>query len=86
MVGFTPHGAVSFISNAYCGSPSDRQINERSDLLKDKDKFQDHDSMMAGRGIMVQDLFASRNVQVNTPSMLKGKVNLRHKMLLKIVE
>lgn len=83
MVGCTPHGAVSFISDAYCGSASDRQIIERSDLLKDKDKFQDHDSIMADRGIMVQDLFASRNVQVNTPTMLKGKSQLEAQDVVK---
>lgn len=44
MVGCTPHGAVIYVSDAYCGSTSDRQILKRSDLLKDKDKFQDHDS------------------------------------------
>lgn len=36
MVGCQPQGAVSFISDAYCGSASDRQKNERSDLLKTK--------------------------------------------------
>ena len=31
---------------------------------------------MADRGIMVQDLFANKDVQLNTPSMLKGKPQL----------
>ena len=31
---------------------------------------------MADRGIMVQDLFAPRDVHVNTPTMLKGKSQL----------
>jgi len=34
------------------------------------------DSIMADRGIMVQDLFTSKNVLVNTPHMLKGKSQL----------
>ncbi|XP_062586724.1 uncharacterized protein LOC134248334 [Saccostrea cucullata] len=76
MIGCTPCGTVSYISDAYCGAASDRQIIERSDLLLEKDKFQDHDSIMADRGIMVQDLFASRNIQVNTPTILKGKSQL----------
>lgn len=42
-------------------------------LFKDKDKFQDHDRIMADRGIVVQDLFASPNVQVNITTMIKGK-------------
>lgn len=36
----------------------------------------DNDSIMADRGIMAQDLFAHQNVQVNTPTMLKGKNQL----------
>lgn len=32
MVGFTPHDNVSYISDAYRGSASVRQIIERSDL------------------------------------------------------
>lgn len=31
---------------------------------------------MADRGIMTQDLFATQNVYVNTPSLLKGKSQL----------
>lgn len=31
---------------------------------------------MADREIMVQDLYATKNVQVNTPHMLKGKSQL----------
>jgi hypothetical protein len=83
MVGCTPRGTVSYISDAYCGSTSDRQIIERSDLLHDKDKFQDHDSIMADRGIMVQDLFAPHNIQVNTPTMLKGKSQLEAQDVVK---
>ncbi|XP_033725364.1 uncharacterized protein LOC117315325 [Pecten maximus] len=76
MVGCTPKGAISYISDAYGGSASDRQIIERSRLLHDRSMFDSGDSIMADRGIMVQDLFASRDVKVNTPTMLKGKSQL----------
>lgn len=77
MIGVTPRGCVSFISDAYGGSASDRQIIENSELLKPgNDMFQKGDSIMADRGIMVQDLFAAQDVQVNTPTMLKGKSQL----------
>lgn len=75
MVGITPRGAVSFISDCYAGSASDRQIIERSSLLKEG-VFDPKDSIMADRGIMVQDLFATKDVFVNTPHMLKGKSQL----------
>lgn len=58
MIGCTPRGTVSYISDCYGGSVSDRQIIEKSDLLKkDLEQFDKGDSIMADRGIMVQDLF-----------------------------
>lgn len=75
MIGVTPSGAVSYVSDAYGGSASDRMIIERSELLN-KGMFEKGDSIMADRGIMVQYLFANNYVQVNTPTLLKGKSQL----------
>ncbi|XP_063408734.1 uncharacterized protein LOC134692214 [Mytilus trossulus] len=75
MVGCTPRGAISYISDCYGGSTSDRQIIEDS-RLSDNTRFESGDSIMADRGIMVQDLFANNDVYVNTPTMLKGKLQL----------
>ena len=77
MVGCTPRGTVSYVSDAYGGSASDRQIIEGSTLyLNRRNMFQGKDSIMADRGIMVGDLFINENVHVNTPTMLKGKSQL----------
>lgn len=77
MVGITPNGTVSFVSSSYVGSTSDRQIIERSSLIDPNlNLFSKGDSIMADIGIMVQDLFANQNVQVNTPTFLKGKSQL----------
>ena len=76
MVGVTPRGVVSYVSPAYGGCTSDRQIIERSSLLNEEGFFQTGDSILADRGIMVQDLFASKNVTVNTPTSMKGKSQL----------
>jgi hypothetical protein len=75
MIGVTPNGAVSYVSSTYGGSVSDRQIIERSSLL-DVGKFDAGDSIMADRGILVQDLFANQDVFINTPTLLKGKSQL----------
>lgn len=75
LVGCTPRGLISFVSDAYGGSASDRQICERSDLIK-KPLFDSGDSIMADRGFNVQDLFATKNVHVNIPTFLKGKSQL----------
>ena len=48
-------GVVTYVSPAYGGSTSDRQIIERSELLEDG-KFQSGDSFMADRGIMVSNI------------------------------
>ena len=75
MIGCTPRGTASYISDSYGGSASDRQIIEKSPL-HELHMFERKDSIMADRGIMVQDLFAVQDVQVNTPTLLKGKSQL----------
>lgn len=77
MIGITPRGAVSFVSDCYGGSASDRQVIEDCPLYKESEShFCPGDSIMADRGIMVQDLFAVHDVHVNTPTMLRGKTQL----------
>jgi hypothetical protein len=75
MIGCSPRGVVTYVSPSYGGSASDRQIIEASNLL-DKDIFCRGDSIMADRGIMVQDLFAAHDVTVNTPTTMRGKNQL----------
>nr|XP_018672257.1 uncharacterized protein LOC108950670 [Ciona intestinalis] len=77
MIGITPNGLVSFVSPAYGGSVSDRQIIENCKIYQNAPNFFiPGDSIMADRGILVQDLFAPFDVCVNTPTMLKGKHQL----------
>ena len=64
MVGCTPRFVTSYVSDSYGGSTSDRQIMERSTVLTEY-PFKPKDSLMADRGIMVQDLFAAKDVFVN---------------------
>lgn len=78
MIGCTPRGAVSFISESFGGSASDRQIIECSNIIKpESNMFLPNDSIMADRGIMVP--FAPMDVYVNTSTMLKGKSQLEPK-------
>ncbi|XP_074652002.1 uncharacterized protein LOC141906549 [Tubulanus polymorphus] len=77
MIGITPREIVSYTSESYGGSASDRQIIERSKLCSQSTAFfKSDDSIMADRGIMVQDLLATKNIKVNTPTMLNGKSQL----------
>jgi len=82
IIGVSPRGVVTYVSDAYGGSASDRQIIERSDLLH-KNVFESNNSIMADRSIMVQDLFSSQDVFVNTPTTLKGRNQLSPKTVVR---
>ena len=82
MIGISPKGVVTYVSPSYGGAASDRQIIERSELLKDN-TFSPRDDIMADRGIMVQDLFASKDVKVNTPTTMKGRTQLPAETVIK---
>jgi len=76
LVGISPRGCVTYVSPAYGGSASDRQIFERSELARDDRFLAKNDSIMADRGFVVQDLVANRDIYVVTPTFLKGITQL----------
>ena len=80
LIGSTPGGLVSYVSQVYGGSTSDRQIVERCQLVNACDPG---DSVMADKGFNVQDLFAPRNVMVNIPTFFKKKNRMSGKVVLK---
>lgn len=73
LVGSTPGGLLSYCSEGYGGSTSDRQMIERSKLMSLCDEG---DSIMADRGFNVHDLFATKNVGINIPTYLRGNAQL----------
>jgi DDE superfamily endonuclease/Helix-turn-helix of DDE superfamily endonuclease len=79
VVGSTPGGMISFLSPAYGGAVSDRQIIERSGLPSMCDAG---DSVMADKGFNVQDLFARNDVTVNIPTFFKKKNRLSGRQVL----
>ncbi len=80
LVGSSPGGLVSYVSPAYGGSTSDRQICERSNL---SDMCDPGDSIMSDKGFNVQDMFEHRNITVNIPSFFKKKNRLSQSTVLK---
>lgn len=67
LVGIAPSGAITFISQLYSGSISDREIVERSGFLKlDFDKG---DTVMADKGFTIEDLLPL-GVNLNIPPFL----------------
>ena len=53
LFGIAPSGAITFVSQLYTGSMSDREIVERSDFLSQQ--FDDNDSIMADKGFSIED-------------------------------
>ncbi|XP_061167395.1 uncharacterized protein LOC133176262 [Saccostrea echinata] len=82
LVGSTPGGLISYVSSAYGGSASDRQLVERSPLVS-TDLFEPGDSLMADKGFNVQDLFAPKDVSVNIPSFFKKQNRMSGKTVLR---
>lgn len=67
LVGIIPKGSVSFVSELYGGSISDKEITERSGLMN---KLQRGDAVMADRGFNIGGLLADKGVPVNLPPFM----------------
>ena len=70
LVGITPSGAISFVSESYEGSISDRRLVELSGLLQ---LLEPGDEVMADKGFLIQDLLAPIGVRLNVPPLLQSK-------------
>ena len=73
LIGITPRGAISFVSDAYSGSASDQQVFERSGIIL---HLREGDTVLADRGFNVQHCLAAKGVKVITPAFLKGRAQL----------
>ena len=70
LVGITPSGTISFVSQSYEGSISDRKLVELSGLLQ---MLEPGDEVMADKGFLIQDLLAPIGVRLNVPPLLQSK-------------
>ena len=66
-VGIAPSGAITFISQLYTGSISDREIVIRSGFLSQK--FENGDTVMADKGFQIADILPL-GVKLNIPPFL----------------
>lgn len=66
-------GAVNFISEAFVGSISDREIVTKSGLIE---KLEKDDAVLADKGFDISDLLEGRGVTLNIPPFLRGNEQL----------
>lgn len=64
LVGITPNGVVSFVSDLWAGSISDKQIVQESKLL---DLCEKGDAIMGDKGFLISDLTTPRGIQLIIP-------------------
>uniref|UniRef100_A0A2C9K5B8 DDE Tnp4 domain-containing protein n=1 Tax=Biomphalaria glabrata TaxID=6526 RepID=A0A2C9K5B8_BIOGL len=72
LIGIAPNGAISFISDLWMGSISDKEITLRSGILE---LLEEGDTVLADRGFTVlEPEFQKRKLSLFTPFFLKNKI------------
>lgn len=69
LIGISPDGTVTFVSELFTGSMSDNECVETSGFLKLR--FNNKDSVMADKGFRIEDQLKEINVELNTPPFLR---------------
>ncbi|CAN7987227.1 unnamed protein product [Ixodes pacificus] len=70
LVGVSPCGLLTFVSELFTGCTSDRECVIRSGFLELQ--FDHGDSVMADKGFRIEDLIEEKGVTLNIPSFLKN--------------
>ena len=83
LIAISPAGHISFISQLYTGSISDREITERSGFLDFS--LEANDSVMADKGFTIQDLLPV-GVSLNIPPFLGSSAQMPAKDVVKTQE
>ena len=78
LVGIAPDGCFSFVSPAYPGSISDKDIVVKSSLLT-PELWDKGDSIMVDRGFPINDYLQPIGVSLIIPSFLKGREQFSEK-------
>ena len=72
LVGITPGGGFTFISSAFPGSTSDKQITIKSGLLN-PELWNPGEELMADRGFLVEEYLGPLGVGLVMPAFLNGR-------------
>ncbi|CAN8006058.1 unnamed protein product [Ixodes hexagonus] len=68
LIGISPNGLVSFVSELFMGSASDRELVIKSGFLEQE--FAPGDTVMADKGFKIMDLLDKKGVGLNLPPFL----------------
>ena len=74
LLGISPAGTITFISELYDGSISDKEITRRSGILQCN--WNRGDSLMADRGFTIAEELKPLGVKLNIPCFLDGRTQL----------
>ena len=72
LVGISPSGTITFVSQLYEGSISDKEITLRCGILS-SELWSSGDSLMADRGFTIRDDLKPLHVHLNKPAFLSGR-------------
>ena len=73
LIGITPQGVISFLSDAWGGRVSDKYLTEHSGIL---DKRLPGDIVLADRGFDISDSVGLHQAKLHIPAFTKGKDQL----------
>ncbi|XP_015770372.1 PREDICTED: uncharacterized protein LOC107348807 [Acropora digitifera] len=73
LVGITPSGYFSFLSEFWTGSTTDRRITQESGLV---DLLEEGDAFMADRGFNIRDILTKKKVYLNIPPFSKKGIHV----------
>ena len=76
LIGITPQGSVSFISEGWGGRASDKYITTKSGFIKN---LLPGDIVLADRGFNIDDLIATVGASIQIPAFTNGKRQLSGK-------
>ncbi|XP_057292565.1 uncharacterized protein LOC130621279 [Hydractinia symbiolongicarpus] len=82
LVGIAPGGGYTFISSAYPGSISDKNIVVKSGFLR-PELWQEGDAVMADRGFTIAECLKPMNVELIMSSLLQGREQFTELELVK---